>query len=438
MIYFTLLWSFIGYNAETCKPAFTTFHTKTSYDHIGNKDLHVSKPGNSCVPIQINAVHRHGHRYPSASNIRGLKVLAKKLTVKADYLKSKFNITFPLAEALRDFYEAENKLLTSIGEDDSYHIAKRIKTRFPEVFHPSYSPLSYKFRSTCKSRCVRTANSLAYGFFENRGHLGKYKFQPVSIETRDCSHDVVLRPWDACEEWIDDVLTHKGLKEYYRFIAGKEIKSVKDRINERIGLNGSQALSLNDIKRLFEACAYHINMYKGELNNGICKLLKKDDISVIEYLYELDYFYAYSAGHKLSYRMACPLLSDIYRTLEDARNSKNGAYAGIFRVGHQETLVPLLTLMGVYVKRGERLRASNYEDMRNRTFRSACMAPYSGNVYFTLFKCADNEFKIQMFVNEHLVRIPCCESASHCDVDVFLKCYKNSVEKCNFKKMCDD
>lgn len=149
------------------------------------------------------------------------------LDSRADVLKTKFNITFPLSEALKDFKEAQNKLLTLIGESDSYNIAKRIKTRFPEVFSKPYTPLNYQFRSTCKLRCVRKANSIAYGFFENGGHLGKDKYQPISIETKDCDYDEMLRPWDACEEWIEDILEDKkGLREYYRFMKGPEIKAL--------------------------------------------------------------------------------------------------------------------------------------------------------------------------------------------------------------------
>lgn len=424
---------------ETCNPTGTTLHTKTSYDLVGNKDLNVQKPDNSCVPIQINSVHRHGHRYPGSSGIRSLKKLAQKLATKADTLKRRFNISFPLSEAFTEFAEDQSMLLTHVGEDETYNIGERIKARFPDVFSKPYSPVHYKVRSTCRLRCVRTANSLAYGFFEGTGHLGEYKHQPVAVETRDCYRDEILRPYARCDAWESQIERnrHVALKEYYYFKYGKVIKALIEKINKKIGFSHHNALGWTEIKRLFEACSYHINMYHGTLKSSICQLLDKDDIAAIEYNYELDFFYSFSYGHTISYQIACPLLRDIYQTVENAKNEVRGAYSGVFRVGHQETLVPLLTLMNVYVKKGEMLRASNFEEMkRNRTFHAACMASFSANVYFTLYKCAGNDYKIQMYVNEHLVKIPCCKSAVDCPVDVFLKCYKDIVQRCNFDKMC--
>ena len=438
VIVITLSMYIVGYSAESCKTSPTTFATKTSYDDVGNKDINVIKPQPSCRPVQINAVHRHGHRYPSASHILGQQKLIEKLNKKAEIIKSRFNITFPLK---CPFEVAQSKLLTHVGEQDTYQIGKRIKKRFPELFRKSYTPLVYKFRSTCKFRCVQTTNSLAFAYFEHAGTLGATKYQPIAIKVEDCPRDALLSPWNVCKKWIQDMAVHKHkwLKEYYKYINGEEIKKLNAKINRKLGFRHSSTnLDLDDMKVMFELCAYHINMFQGSLGNGMCSLLDKEDIRVIEYLHDLDYFYSYSAGHELNYKMYCPLVSDIYHSLQDARYNKTGAYTGVFRVAHQETLESLLTLLGVYIKHGETLKASNYEKMKNRTFRSACMAPYSGNLYFTLYKCIDGEYKVQLYVNENLVRIPCCKSATDCKFEVFLNCYKKIVHDCNFKRMCEN
>jgi hypothetical protein len=63
----------------------TRSSTKTPYVYVANKNITLNIPiGDSCRPVQIWLVVRHGTRYPKKSQVRSLKyeipVLAEKLS----------------------------------------------------------------------------------------------------------------------------------------------------------------------------------------------------------------------------------------------------------------------------------------------------------------------------------------------------------------------
>lgn len=410
------------------------FSTKTPYIFIGDIDEEIIKPKPSCEPVQINMLYRHGHRYPSASDIKKMALMGKKINkAKSSVLKSVLKINelpwkFP-------FKASEDKLLTEIGQIELYYVGKQIKKRFPILFNKTYSPLSYKFQSTCALRSSQSSNSLAAGLFEGNGTLGKSKFQPIAITTLPCDNDPVLRFIDICKNYIERASNSREWeKETYEFEEGPEMEAVISKVAQKLKLAKS-TLTADDLKQIFLACSYELTMLHGTLSKGICSLFEKEDFVVLEYLYDLKQYYKRSAGHALNYEIACKLLADIYNTLKDASNNQEDAFTGVFRSGHAETMLPLITLLGVYLD-DIKLTSSNFKYMKFRKFRPACISPFAGNMYFILYKCRDKKYKIQLYVNEKLVKIPCCEGMSDCYFDIFLKCYKDIVEKCDLKKFC--
>ena len=50
-------------------------------------------------------------------------------------------------------YDTEHEhLLVPAGESEQYHLAKRLKEHFPEIFGKEYLPLRYEFQTTQVSR----------------------------------------------------------------------------------------------------------------------------------------------------------------------------------------------------------------------------------------------------------------------------------------------
>jgi len=156
----------------------------------------------------------------------------------------------------------------------------------------------------------------------------------------------------------------------------------------------------------------------------------------VEYLLELKHFYKRSAGYKITYASSCPLLRDIVDTLKPVVANASQSFCGVFRSAHAETVIPLHALLGINLD-AEPPTAANFQEMSGRKFRSGCISPFSGNINFVLYSCEEGGFKIQTYVNERLVKIPCCESEVDCPFEDFLACYENIVQTCDFDEMCN-
>ena len=202
MLRSALILIFVSYNNMVCEDCLDKilFGTKTPYSLIQNLDLNVTFP-KGCQPIQVNMIHRHGNRYPSAKSVKRMNIVISKINEAfgelsngernvAQIISGESKINLPVQNR---FQSETEKLLSTVGQKELYELGKRIKQRFPHLFEKKYSPLTYKFRSSCKIRCTRSANALAAGLFEHRGTLGLDKLQPVGIETLPCSDVVIVK-----------------------------------------------------------------------------------------------------------------------------------------------------------------------------------------------------------------------------------------------------
>ena len=68
----------------------THLSTKTPYDYVANKNTTLNIPlGESCRPVQVWLVFRHGTRYPKKKQLRALKNDIPKLLEKLNNNRDK-------------------------------------------------------------------------------------------------------------------------------------------------------------------------------------------------------------------------------------------------------------------------------------------------------------------------------------------------------------
>ena len=125
----------------------------------------------------------------------------------------------------------------------------------------------------------------------------------------------------------------------------------------------------------------------------------------------------------------------------------------VFRFGHSETLLPLLSLLGLF-KDHESLRADNYHTQQDRLFRTSLIAPFSSNIFFVLYACNNstethddgafesvtkkedfNEYKIQFLFKEKPLDIPAC-GHSVCSYSDVRRHYSTFIDDCRFNEIC--
>ena len=327
----------------------------------------------------------------------------------------------------------EKYLLTGVGEEELYHIGKRLRARFSQFFaKKSYSPRWYSFVSTDTKRTTHSASSLAAGIFDGYASIDD-RIQPIALEVLPSEpNDRLLRFYEACDNYRTEI-AEKPVKEYVLFQNGPEVRAVIKKIENKINV---QDLTYADVNMIFLGCAYEIAIFSGSMDDELCALLDENDRMVLEYARDLEKFYLTANPFKpLSYQIACPLLKDITNTLNESAQNRT-ELIGIFRSTHSSALLMINMLLGFNPQLGL-LRHDNYEQMKNRNFRSSIIAPFSANLYFVLYEC-EGSTKIQLYLNERLQRIPCCSNEVDCDFQVLLKCYEHYTENCeeNFKDLC--
>lgn len=414
------------------------FSTKTPYKFEENLSTQIHRP-DGCVASQLNMVFRHGTRYPSANDIGKIDKMLDKMkgfTSDKEFLAQLSRLGIAL---VNPYSVAEEKELAAVGDLEMYNIGRRFQQRFPELFTGTFQMTDFKFMSTCKARCSQSASAFAMGFLEGHGSIGNDKYQPIPLEMKPCEEDKTLRFFDMCGKYEKDVADNKTVMiEVYKFLNGSEVANVVQKVKRKLTLGGKgENLAPEDVKMMFLLCAFAVGISNTGIDKEWCSLFDHEDFGVMEYLLDLKSYYKRSSAFNITYEISCPLLRAILYSMQAKvdKQMTSKSFVGIIRSAHGETLIPLYALMGLFIDE-RHLMADNYEEMKNRKFRGARIAPFAGNFAIVLYNCKNNTNKVQLYSNEKLIRFPCCKSEIDCNFETFYKCYSKLSAGCNLKAMC--
>lgn len=246
---------------------------------------------------------------------------------------------------------------------------------------------------------------------------------------------------------------------------------------------------------MYTACAFE-NAWYIDKRSPWCAAFTKDEEEVFEYEEDLSYYYYSSYGEILSSVIGCPPLQDMFnhftwvffhsvninitnitsaitkwryfRKLENG--DSNEEPQGVFYFAHSTTLQLFLTTMEI-AKDSVPLKASNYESMRNRKWRTSHLAPFAANLaavfykyiylhcfgfylksfiysdrfflfFFFFFRC-DSSNRVRFYLNEKPLDYEGCEAgvcdweylkkklrlkAFNCDTNICTKWYAVSIK----------
>lgn len=124
-----------------------------------------------CI-VQVYGLIRHGTRYPTLKHVKRWEelqwTLLDRLPPESTAAAADNSNTMSRSNMMRNLRQWSNPLhkdvtegragaaeLTADGMKEQYCLGRRLRERFPEILKPSYSPLSYDFRSTLASRAVK-------------------------------------------------------------------------------------------------------------------------------------------------------------------------------------------------------------------------------------------------------------------------------------------
>ncbi|KAL8592670.1 hypothetical protein ACOMHN_037610 [Nucella lapillus] len=269
--------------------------------------------------------------------------------------------------------------------------------------------------------------------------------------------DKVLRFHTLCEKYVQAVGENKSaIKEYYKFESGDQMTAVKKKIYSKLGISiPDDLLSGGDIRTMYLMCGYEMAIFG---SSPWCQLFDEEDMKTLEYLGDLKHYYKNGPGHDINWKQACPLVSDMFYTMDDAidaletmdgSDDDEGYIIGQFAFGHAETLGPLYTALGLF-NDSQPLRADNFQQVGERQFRTSLILPFGANLQFVLYECEPEEqylkpeeevsehipeYYLKLLVNEKVHKFPGCEQEM-CPYTTVREKLKGQVDGCNFVQAC--
>ncbi|KAJ3319246.1 hypothetical protein HDV06_006574 [Boothiomyces sp. JEL0866] len=347
----------------------TTPYTASDYTPLGKKLL------------QAHLVTRHGVRYPTLDNFQAhLDVI--------QLIQPAFSTPIDLNYGP----DSNAGMLHPSGKLSVQQYGERFQARYSTLLA---DPSTFFTSSSNVPRVLDTASSFFIGMTGNDLPNGA-----VQDRTLDADNDMNK----SCLKYTN---SPKNKKESSIF-EKKYLPQLADKLNTKLQMN----LTAVQASNLIDACAFQIAFGALKQNESFCALFDSDDFKNYQLDDDFQKYYSLSYGldPPLNSQLACSLLTDI------SNNINNQSLAASFHFGHAETIIPLLTSLGLFKDSGPLTNTEPKDQLSNRKFKTGIMAPMQSNIVFEIYENND----IRLVLNEAPIDIPgCSDSAGLCSFTTF-------------------
>uniref|UniRef100_A0AAX7T4Y4 Multiple inositol polyphosphate phosphatase 1 n=1 Tax=Astatotilapia calliptera TaxID=8154 RepID=A0AAX7T4Y4_ASTCA len=431
--------NYVTFEDEANIPAIAKyFNTKGRYEEVNpylredilavNRSI-LQPPLDECQQIHLTAIIRHGTRYPTTKNIKEMQQLYNMILHNASGEQSWLH---ELQTQWRMWYtEDMDGRLVQKGVDELKHLAVRLSKLFPSLISEEKLRGGFiKFITSSKHRCVNSTLSFKAGLTE-LWHIKDKEFDHAV-------NDALMRFFDKCTRFLEEVDNNpSAVTEVEKFKQGPEMRRVQQKIADILNVPYS-SITYDMAEAAFYLCAYEFAIKT--VNSPWCRLYDEVDAQVMEYANDLKHFWKRSYGYDINSKSSCILFHDVFSRLEKAaKENMSGqqvAEAVTVQVGHAETLLPLLTLLGFF-NDSEPLTSTNFAAQTRRSFRTSHMLPYAANLILVLYDCGGGDLRLQPLLNEKPVTFPgLADQASMPLYQDVLQHYRDLLQGCDFETEC--
>ncbi|KAK3913316.1 Multiple inositol polyphosphate phosphatase 1, partial [Frankliniella fusca] len=253
-----------------------------------------------CRPVTVWTMGTPATRFPDAALIKRMARLESlRDQIRRNHDRHSGRLCAEDLAALARWHlnvtEDRADWLTGQGQADLSFLARRLKRRLPELLNTTYSADRFKFRYAAGQRTHESAEAFASGLFSNEVEL------PRPVE-----NDPLLQFDELCPAWRKD--RERALKEVELFESGAEMEQTIGRVSYRLGFHYN--LSMENVDLMWEMCRYD-KAWKYVSLSPWCSAFTEDDLKVMEYRADLQYYYAYSYGNELNVKLGCPPVKDM-------------------------------------------------------------------------------------------------------------------------------
>jgi len=243
--------------------------------------------------------------------------------------------------------------------------------------------------------------------------------------------DINLRFFEACTKYNlskDDLLYTHDKKKF----SEKHFPKIAESITKKLNASGHVVVTWKNVTILWSLCAYDYII--NQERNKFCSLFSKEDFELIETYYDISSYFDKGYGWDLSYEIACPLVADIVDIMEKKISGSDKITKAYLRFAHAETILPLIARLGLYNDSFKLNWDTDISKLNGRKWRTSELSTFSANLAFVLYHCENNEYKVEVMLNEGQVKFDGC-SDIFCPFDQFKNLFP-FIKQCNFDSIC--
>ncbi|KAJ3206985.1 PHOsphatase [Dinochytrium kinnereticum] len=370
-----------------------------------------------CEVVQVQMVARHGTRNPSNGDVTKQIALQKKLskTVPTNP-KFAFLSTFDPPATLETA-----SLLSLQGAKDHQLLSKRIKAAYPNLVS---DPTLISWQASNVSRAIASGNYFIDSLFDSNKVKEEAKaFLAAAVVPQAIDAD--LRPYDACANYINasEAATAAAPEKVF---ARARFPPIAVRVSELVGIPG---LTYDDVTTLFNLCSFDIGL-QGKVD-GFCSMFTDEEFALYDFQADLKNNADEGYDLTINEKLACSLFTTLSNNMDSIIDKSCAAPKAVFRFAHEETILPIITGLGLFRDSYPLTPTSTEAEIANRKFKFSKMSPMAGNIIFELLKCSETGYRVRVLVNEVPVLLPGC-SEEACPIETFKGVVMKGKVGCDF------
>eukprot|EP01064_Diplonema_japonicum_P001596 TRINITY_DN1105_c0_g1_i1.p1 TRINITY_DN1105_c0_g1~~TRINITY_DN1105_c0_g1_i1.p1 ORF type:complete len:505 (+),score=159.54 TRINITY_DN1105_c0_g1_i1:66-1580(+) len=430
--------------------------TKTPYWGKARTYIPPSSNGQTCKPIMMQHVGRHGSRYTDAEDFDDFAKLMKDYghAINKDSLKFLRNYENPFPRNRFD-------QLVDTGREELYGMGSRMFDEFnTDLNFGEYNPAEVKFQHTYKTRTGSSASAFSLAAVQQASGTGK--LGPNDLEA---VHMAVV--WNGNTDWNDDLTISDGDKVlrptdncagYEVLVNGNDdhpantyedifedaniTAEVVPRVVDALQWNETvKEMTHKDVKLFYKVCQYESIILKKYTNNA-CDVFSNDDFAMYAFLKDMSEYHETGYGSSYYDRLACPLFSEMISEIS-GRVAGDNAIRANFRFGHSDTIMPMVTALGLFKDGVNPTPDMAWTEAEKRQWKTSEIAPMGANINLILHECTDDttnatSHKVGLRHNEYHIKWPRCGTATDvdfCSVADIKQAYPYSTG-CNYDEIC--
>ncbi|KAI0661591.1 phosphoglycerate mutase-like protein [Cubamyces menziesii] len=389
--------------------------------HLGNLSPYLKAPvpfgietalPDDCQVEQVMLMHRHGSRYPLASELVFITDLVSKLANSSAAIK-KARLPDSLA-FLKDGY------VSTLGHDDLTAPGRKELFDHGVNFRLKYPTLQADgILAGLQDRVVESAQWFAQGYFgRSWATLNASEFSTIGEDSKTPSW---ITPMNTCPKWQYDYGNNATIEWGNIYLP-----PIAKRLNKLLpGVN----LSTDNVHGALYACAYDLAALG---TSPWCDAFTSSEIEDFEY--ELDLLMDGAFGYNLPGSMG-EVLGSLYvsKLVERFTNSTGDAKPLYLEFGHDTTIDLVLTALGL-AKDTPPLSAKG-PVRANRKWRTTLQVPFAAQMVWEKFTCKTS-FKgpqVRLVLNEAPLPLTTCAHMDwrygSCALADFVASHKTAAER---------